>query len=146
MWLCNGKLYVAGVGLWGINDGGIECIDCANDSNAGVIVDETVLRGDIMSLIVVSDTKGYAVISTPSYTTEMYPFNPQAKTVGTKIAGVDSPCSNHLAYDGAYVYVGDRSFTEPGIVVIDPATDMKVGATKNIGVPPNSLAYLQCNE
>jgi len=95
-----------------------------------------------MSIIVVGDTKGYAVISTPSYTTEMYAFDPQAKTVGAKIAGIDSPCSNHMACDSTYVYVGDRSYTAPGIVVIDPATDTKVGTTKDIGEPPNSLAFL----
>jgi hypothetical protein len=143
MSLCGGKLYVAGVGLWGISDGGIECIDLSTDSNSGVVVDETALHGDVMAIIVSSDTKGYAVISTPSYTTEMYAFNPQTKTVGSKIAGIDSPCSNHMAYDGTYVYVGDRSYTAPGIVVIDPATDTKVGSTKDIGVPPNSLAFLQ---
>jgi hypothetical protein len=143
MWVCNGKLYVAGVGLWGSSDGGVECIDLSTDSNAGTIVDETALHGDVMSIIVISDTKGYAIISTPSYTTEMYAFNPQAKTVGAKIAGVDSPCYNHMAYDSTYVYVGDRSSTAPGIVVIDPATDTKIDATKDIGIPPNSLAFLQ---
>jgi hypothetical protein len=145
MSICNGKLYVAGVGLWGSNDGGIECIDLSTDSNAGTIVDETALHGDVMSIIVVSDTKGYAVVSTPSYTTEMYAFDPQAKTVGVKIAGIDSPCSNHMACDSTYVYVGDRSYTVPGIVIIDPTTDTKVGSTKDIGVPPNSLAFLQCD-
>jgi hypothetical protein len=92
---------------------------------------------------VISDTKGYAVISTPSYTTEVCPFDPQAKTMGPKIAGIDAPCSGHLAFDGKYVYVGDRSTTTPGIAVIDPATDAKVGLTKNIGLPPSSLALLE---
>ena len=70
----------------------------------------------------------------------MYPFDPLGKTVGAKVAGVDVPISNHLAYDGSMVYVGDRSTSAPGIVLIDPATDLKAGATKNIGLPPNSLA------
>jgi hypothetical protein len=48
-----------------------------------------------------------------------------------------------MAYDGMYVYVGDRSATAPGIVMIDPATDLKRGSTKNVGLPPNSLAFLQ---
>ena len=143
MSLCNGKLYVAGVGLYGVNDGGIECIDLATGLNTGSVVDEAALHGDVSSLIVISDTKGYAVVATPAFTAEMYAFNPQTKTVGAKIAGVDNPCWNHMAYDGTYVYVGDRSATAPGIVVIDPATDRKVGATKDIGIPPNSLAFLQ---
>jgi len=139
----NGKLYVGSVGIWGVNDAGIEAIDLATGTNTGSIVDESAFPGDIASLIVVSNTKGYAVISTPSFTTELHSFNPQTKTVGAKIAGLDAPCSGHMAFDGTYVYVGDRSNTAPGIVVIDPLTDTKVGSTKNIGLPPNSLALLE---
>jgi hypothetical protein len=141
--ICNGKLYVAGLGKYGMNDGGVECIDLASGSNTGSIIEENALQGDIGTVIVISDTKGYAVISTPSFATEMWSFNPQTKAVGMKISGIESPCTNHFAYDGTYVYAGDRSTTTPGIVVIDPATDAKVGATKNIGLPPNSLAYLE---
>jgi len=141
----NGKLYVGSVGIWGTNDAGIEEIDLATDTNIGSVVSESAFLGDIASIIVVSDTKGYAVISTPAYTTELHAFNPQAKTVGSKIAGIDAPCSGHMAFDGTYMYVGDRSSSAPGIVIIDPANDMKVGTTKNIGLPPNSLALLLTN-
>jgi len=143
MSICNGKLYVASVGEYGSNDGGIEAIDLSTDVNTGTVVDETALHGDVLTIIVVSDTKGYAVISTPSFTTETYPFDPDAKSIGAKISGIDSPFSGHMAYDGSFVYIGDRSTTTPGIVAIDPATDRKVGATKNVGLPPNSLAYLE---
>jgi hypothetical protein len=143
--ICNGKLYVGSVGIWGANDAGIEAIDLSTDANIGSVVTEGSFSGDIASIIVISDTKGYAVISTPSYTTEVHPFNPQTKNIGPKIAGIDAPCSNHMAFDGKYVYVGDRSTTTPGIAVIDPATDLKVGTTKNIGLPPNSLAILESN-
>ncbi|MDD5673434.1 MAG: hypothetical protein PHC61_04680 [Chitinivibrionales bacterium] len=139
----NGKLYVGSVGKWRVSDGGIEAIDLATDANLGTVVGEAAFSGDIASIIVISDTKGYAVISTPSFTTELHSFNPSAKTVGAKIAGLDAPCSGHMAFDGTYVYIGDRSSTSPGIVVVDPATDAKVGATKNVGLPPNSLALLE---
>jgi hypothetical protein len=142
----NGKLYVGSVGIWGVNDGGIEAIDLATDSNIGSIAGESAFSGDIASIIVVSDTKGYAVISTPAFTTELHAFNPQIKTVGPKISGIDAPCSGHMAFDGAYVYVGDRSNSTPGIVIIDPKTDTKVGTTKNVGLPPNSLALLLTNK
>ena len=141
----NGRLYVGSVGIWGVIDGGIEAIDLATDSIIGSIVDESAFSGDIASLIVVSDTKGYAVVSTPSYTTELHPFNPQEKTAGPKVLGIDEPCSGHMVFDGTYAYVGDRSKTNPGIVIIDPKTDAKVGTTKNIGLPPNSLALLLSN-
>lgn len=143
MSLCGGKLYVACCGAYGDNDGGIERIDCATGTNEGVVVDEVALNGDVQTLTVINDTKGYAVISTPTYTTELHPFNPQAKQVGPKVAGIDVPFSNHLAYDGSYVYIGDRSTTVPGIAAIDPATDLKAGATKDVGLPPNSLVFLE---
>jgi len=75
----------------------------------------------------------------------LHSFNPQAKTVGAKIAGVDAPCSGHMVFDGNDLYIGDRSASNPGIVIIDPASDTKVGTTKNVGLPPNSLAYLNMN-
>jgi hypothetical protein len=141
--ICNGKLYVGSVGIWGTNDAGIEAIDLTPDTNLGSVVGESAFPGDVASIIVVSETKGYAVISTPSFTTELHSFNPQTKSAGPKIAGIDAPCSGHMAFDGTYVYVGDRSITNPGIVVIDPVTDAKIGTTRNIGLPPNSLALLQ---
>jgi hypothetical protein len=144
LYIFNGKLYVASVGVWGVGDAGIEAIDLATDASAGSVVTESEFSGDVASVVVVSDTKGYAVISDLStFTTSLYSFNPQAKTVGSKITGIDAPCSGHIAFDGTYVYVGDRSSTSPGIVVINPATDAKVGTTKNIGLPPNSLALLE---
>jgi hypothetical protein len=141
--ICNGKLYVGSVGIWGANDAGIEAIDLATDTNLGSILGESAFPGDVASIIIVSDTKGYAVISTPSFTTELHSFNPQTKSTGQKIAGIDAPCSGHMAFDGTYVYVGDRSNANPGIVIIDPVTDEKIGTTKNIGLPPNSLALLE---
>ncbi len=145
--ICNGKLYVGSSGTWAVNDaGGIEVIDLATNTNTGTIIDESAFSGDIASIIVVSDTKGYAVVSTPSFSTELHSFNPQAKTVGPKISGLDAPCSGHMAFDGTYVYVGDRSDKTPGIVIIDPSTDAKVGSTKDIGLPPNSLALLETSK
>ncbi|HAJ80225.1 MAG TPA: hypothetical protein DCO75_10700 [Fibrobacteres bacterium] len=144
MYIWNEKLYVASVGIWGISDAGIEQIDLSADTNAGSVVGEPAFSGDIASVIVVSDTKGYAVISDLStYATSLYSFNPQTKTAGDKITGIDAPSSGHIAFDGKYVYVGDRSSTSPGIVVIDPATDLKVGDTKYVGLPPNSLEFLK---
>ena len=89
----NGKLYIGSVGIWGANDAGIEAIDLATNASIGSIVDESAFPGDIASIIVASDTKGYAVISTPSFTTELHSFNPQTKSAGQKIAGIDAPCS-----------------------------------------------------
>jgi len=141
--ICNGKLYVASVGSWGVNDGGVECIDLATGTNLGSIINESAFGGDLASFIVISDTKGYAVVSSPSYTNDVITFNPQAKTIGAKIAGIDNACSGHLAFDSTYIYIGDRSNSNPGIVIIDPSTDTKAGATKNIGLPPNSLSFLE---
>ena len=139
----NGTLYVASVGAFGVNDAGIERINLQTNENEGIVVDEKALHGDVESIIIISDTKGYAVISTPSFATELCPYNPQTKTVGAKIAGIDSPCGNHMVCFGDYVYVGDRSAISPGIAAIDIENDTKIGTTKNIGLPPNSLTLLE---
>ena len=140
----NGKLYVGGIGIWGVNDGGVEAIDLSMDSNIGSIADESAFSGDIASIIVVSDTKGYAAISGSNGISQLYTFNPTIKSVGATVSGVDSISWGHMAFDGKYIYVGVRSKT-PGIAIIDPETDTKIGTIKNVGLPPNSLALLLTN-
>jgi hypothetical protein len=48
-----------------------------------------------------------------------------------------------VAYDGTYLYVGDQSLTDPGIVVIDPSDNSKVSGPHDMGMPPSSLAILR---
>ncbi len=144
------KLYIVSTGAWGDpTDGGIECVDLTTDRNTGLVVGETPFGGDISSICVVSDQKAYVAVAKNSldfttFWTDLVEFNPSTGAVGTKVSGVDNAFGG-AAFDGTHLFVGDRSKTAPGIVEIDPATNLKVGGPYDVGLPPGSLTYFQVN-
>jgi hypothetical protein len=64
--------------------------------------------------------------------------------VGQKVQNIDNAFGG-LTFDGQLLYVGDRSLTKPGIVVIDPVDDSKKSGPFDMGLPPNALAVLSSN-
>lgn len=138
--LCGDKLYVSCTGCYGLQDGGIECIDLTTDTNTGSIVAESNIGGDISTLLVISESKGYVIYSSGWPASVVKEFNPATKVIGSDITGVDVAAG--LAFDGTYLYAGDRSSTAPGIVKINSADNVKVGDTYDVGMPPYTIAYL----
>jgi hypothetical protein len=142
------SLYVVSTGAWGnASDGGIEQIDMVIDKNMGVVAEEALFGGDISSVCMVSDQKAYVAVAKNSldfslFWTELIEFNPATGAVGSKVPGVDNAFGGAV-YDGTYLYVGDRSKTNPGVVAIDPSTNTKAGGPYNMGLPPSSLAFLK---
>lgn len=135
------KLYVSCTGSYGLQDGGIECIDLTTDTNTGPVVAESGIGGDITTPLVVSESKGYVIYSTGWPASAVKEFNPTTNVIGADVAGVEVAAG--LSYDGTYFYIGDRSSTAPGIVKINPTGNVKVGDTYDVGLPPNTLAYLK---
>jgi hypothetical protein len=142
------KLYVVSTGTWGdASDGGIERIDCASGTNEGVIIEEQKFGGDISTLCCINAEKAYVAVAKnsldyTSFWTELVAFNPAGGTVGEKVDSIENAFGGTV-FDGRLLYVGDRSKTAPGIVVVDPATNKKVGGPYDTGLPPGSLAYLK---
>lgn len=137
--LIGDKLYVSCTGYYGMQDGGIECIDLVTNTNMGTIATETQIGGDITTIIVLSETKGYVIYGNwPASTVKE--FNPATKKIGSDIICVEVAAG--MTSDGTSLYVGDRSPTIPGIIQINPVDNSKIGNTFNVGIPPNRLAYL----
>ncbi|MCK4549778.1 MAG: hypothetical protein KAU49_06400, partial [Candidatus Krumholzibacteria bacterium] len=76
-------ILVACVGLWGMTDGGIEMIDPVSMSSQGFMITEAAAGGDINEFEILSADKGYMIIATPSFTTDMVPFNPSTGIAGS---------------------------------------------------------------
>jgi hypothetical protein len=144
---CNGAIYVSSTGSWGdTEDGGIEKIDCSTDSNEGVVLEEEDFDGDISTLVMVNESKAYVAVGSYdndyNFTTVVKECNPSAGSVGSSIESVENAFGG-MAYDGTYLYIGDCSETDPGVVVIDPSDNSKVAGPINVGsLPPCALAVL----
>lgn len=144
----NGNLYVVSSGSWGDpEDGGIEKIDCVNDCNEGVVLEESDFGGDISTLVMISESKAYVAVGMYdeefNFSTVVREFDPSAGSVGGTISSVNDAFGG-MAYDGTYLYIGDRSVTDPGVVVIDPSDNSKVAGPIDVGsLPPSALAVLK---
>jgi hypothetical protein len=65
----DGVWYIAGLGNYLVNDGGIEKIDLATRTHAGTVVTEATLGGDVRSFAITGANSGYATYSTDFFVT-----------------------------------------------------------------------------
>jgi hypothetical protein len=143
------KMFVAcpGDAYMDATDGGIESINLTTGLSDGAIVDETDLNGNIGAattvLAIISPVKGYVVISHSFTNSQVVPFNLITGTVSPELTGIDNAFGG-MTFDGSHLYVGDRSLTNPGVDVFDTsAGNSKVAGPLDVGIAPNSLAYLK---
>ena len=86
------RLYLSSVGFFGLNDGGVVTIDPVGLVAEPIAFGEAAAGGDIVDVEIVDHETAYAIVSTPTFVTDLIKYNP---TLGTKDATVYSP--------GAYV-------------------------------------------
>jgi hypothetical protein len=78
-----------------------------------------------------------------NFSTVVKECNPSTGDVGATIESVNDAFGG-MAYDGTYLYIGDRSTTDPGVVVIDPSDNSKVAGPIDVGsLPPSAIAVLK---
>jgi hypothetical protein len=65
----DGVWYIAALGAYGTNDGGVEKIDLAARTHAGTVVTEATLGGDVGSIAITGANSGYATYSTDFFAT-----------------------------------------------------------------------------
>ncbi|MBD3391983.1 MAG: hypothetical protein GF418_07915 [Chitinivibrionales bacterium] len=140
---CGGYLYVSSTGSWSdAEDGGIERIDVSTNMREGLVISERKLGGNITKVVMVSGTKGYVAVAQADFTTRVVEFDPSEGTKEGTISGIDDAFGG-IAYDGTYLYVGDRSLSDPGVIVIDPSDNSTVAGPIDVGsLPPFDLAVL----
>ena len=130
--------YFSCVGFFGLLEGGVVQFDLTNPATQTVILTESAAGGDILDVEIVSPTKGFAVIATPSFTTELIAFNP---STGAKIgATMYAPGGYDLADiepSPLGLLVCDRKATSPGVRRFDMTTNAQLpGGPINVGLPP----------
>jgi hypothetical protein len=144
---CDGHLYVSSTGSWNDQtDGGIEKIDCSDNSLKETVLSESAFGGDITTLEIINKNKAYVSVGRMdddfNFSTVIVECDLAAENVGEEIDHVEDAFGG-IAYDGSYLYIGDRSESDPGVVVIDPDDNSKVAGPIDCGsLPPSSLAIL----
>ena len=138
-----GKLSVSCVGFWGLQDGGIEIVDPLTFESEGFVITETAVGGDINDFVIVSEHKGYAIVTDANFHTVLIAFDPSTGTkTGTLYAPGDYVLNDiELSPDGE-LFLADRTPTLPGIRVYDVDTDMEITTNPiDVGLPPFDIAF-----
>jgi DNA-binding beta-propeller fold protein YncE len=117
-----GKFAVSASG--GGNDGGIVAIDPATRMvDAGFVIDEATIGGDITHFAVVSSTLGFAIVADDAFDTSLVSFNP---STGQRLQTLVEPPSDgflsHVAINKAGVlYLAVNDEKAPGVRIFDTA-------------------------
>jgi hypothetical protein len=136
-------ILVSCAGLWGMTDGGIEMIDTATLSSMGFMITEAAAGGDINEFEILSGDKGYMIVATPSFTTDIVPFDPGAGTAGTPIYSPPGWALNDIEISPeGELFAADQTETAPGIWIWDTAADTLITASpKSTGLPPFQICF-----
>lgn len=141
----SGRLAVSTPGdLFTIGDGGIEWVDPETLAPAGsFFVTEEDLGGNVTDFVLLSATRGYAIVQGPSLRNHLVRFDPTDPRTATSLFSRDAYLPDvALAPDGL-VWLADQSRPSPGIRVLDPASDAFVTAGPiDVGLPPFSMGFL----
>ncbi len=139
----DGYTILVACGWWGVTDGGIEMIDPVTMTSKGFMITEAAAGGDINEFEILSPGKGYMIITTPSFTTDIVPFDPSAGTAGPPIYSPPGWVLNdiEISPDGE-LFVADQTSTAPGIWIWDTSVDTLITSSpKSTGLPPFQICF-----
>ena len=139
-----GKLVVAEAGnIFRTGDGGLERVDPFALHAEGFFVTENDLGGNVTDFVLVSPTKGYAVVINDALQNVLLAFDPSRHAVTRRlVVRREFLPEIDLAPDGT-LWLADRGLPAPGIRIFDVATDRPLtrGAI-DVGLPPFAMAFL----
>jgi len=137
------RILVSCAGLWGVADGGIQIIDPFTMTTDGFLITESSAGGDINEFEILSATKGYMIIATPSFTTSLVPFDPSTGSAGAPLHSPPGWVLNDIEISPeGQLFVADQTGTAPGIWIWDTSVDTLVTPSpKSTGLPPFQICF-----
>ncbi|MYA21547.1 MAG: T9SS type A sorting domain-containing protein [Gemmatimonadetes bacterium] len=131
---------------FGDRAGGVEIVDTATNRSLGLVVSEEDLGGDITSMVLVDQNRGYAVVADENFANSVRPFELSSGTVGVPLENISGGFIPSLAVDGDRLIVADRgSFSDPasaGLKFYDAATGAFLSGPIDTGLPPQNIVVL----
>jgi len=139
----NNQLVIGQVGNFGVADGGIETVGLPAGTANGFIITEEELGGDLNDFVIVSDRLGYAIVSSPDFTTSFLQFDPSRGVVTRAILSNVEFLSDVELNNRGELFLLDRSFSTPGVRIFrassgEELTDEPI----DIGLPPFEVVFL----
>jgi hypothetical protein len=133
-----GVAYFSAVGFFGLSDGGVIACELSDPTVQQMLLSENAAGGDILDVEIISDTKGFAIIATPSFTTELIAFNPSTGTkIGPTMYAPGGYDLNDIEPSSLGLLLADRKPTNAGIRCFDMATNAQLpGVPISTGLPP----------
>ena len=131
---------------FGDRAGGVEIVDTATNRSLGLAVSEEGLGGDITSMVLVDQNRGYAVVADENFANSVRPFELSSGTVDAPLEDISGGFIPSLAVDGDRLIVADRgSFSDPasaGLKFYDAATGAFLSGPIDTGLPPQDIVVL----
>ena len=128
---------------FGDRAGGVEIVDTATNRSLGLAVSEEDLGGDITSMVLVDQNRGYAVVADENFANSVRPFDLSSGTVSAPLEDISGGFIPSLAVDGDRLIVADRgSFSDPasaGLKFYDAATGAFLSGPIDTGLPPQDI-------
>ena len=85
---------------FGDRSGGVEIVDTTTNRSLGLAVSEEDLGGDITSMVLVDQNRGYAVVADENFANGVRPFELSSGTVGVPLENISGGFIPSLAVDG----------------------------------------------
>lgn len=141
-------LVIGEVGRMGVLDGGVELLKTKDLSLSGFVVTEQELGGDIIDVVVLSNVKGYAIVSNTrdnfSASTKVVSFDTTTGELLSVLAQSEDFDHSFLELDpsGKQLWVAQRKRTEPGIRIFDTSSDEELTEKPiDVGLPPFMICF-----
>jgi DNA-binding beta-propeller fold protein YncE len=139
-----GKLVVSEAGnILRTGDGGLERVDPFTLTAEGFFVTEDELGGNVVDFVLVSPTKGYAIVLDDQLRNLLVAFDPSQRVVTRRLLTRTQYLPDiALAPDGT-LWLADDGLPAPGIRIFDPLTERQLTSRAiDVGLPPFSMGFL----
>jgi len=139
-----GNLLVSEAGdIYRTGDGGIERVDPFALRAEGFFITETDLGGNITDFVLLSPTKGYAVVEDDSLHNILLAFDPQTRRVTRRLFVSQQYLPEIDLAPDQTLWLADRALPNPGIRIFDVTDDRELTPTPiDVGLPPFAMAFL----
>lgn len=134
----------------GLNDGGIDAINPdTNTVDAQFVVDEATLGGDVTAFVIMSRTKGFAVVRDVHFANTLVTFDPATGQRLNRVVGPLNVSMPDVAINSRHeVYLAVAADTQtptPGLRIFDALTDREITATPlHVGqFPPAFILFIE---
>lgn len=129
-----------------LTDGGIEVIDLGARETEGILVDESTIGGNVGGIAMVSDSRGYVVVSDATFANFVKRFDLITKSVSDPLDNLSGGYTPSIGVLENRLYVLDQgSFSDPGsggIRVFDTDDHTLVAGPLATSLPANAIGFV----